>query len=419
MKFALFAIVIGLTLQIKSFSQSGWIEVYSGPYNIRDIFFINNSIGIAVGEIGPEATIIKTTDGGYSWQEKFRDPNELSINSIFMDSQFSLAVAYGTIYRSSDNGETWVKVLQNNALVLGDVFIRREGTSVTCWAISFNKILVSNDTGLNWIVYNLPDGFDPEKIFFYNNTNGWIAGWGNTGGKIIETLDGGISWWRETNFGIHVIPFSLAFGDWNHGYAVGLHAGLGGWIAKTTDSGWTWTEQIIGYQDYQDVYFVNSMVGWAVGGAGTIIKTTNGGNSWVEQESGTWYDLNTIFAIDINNAWIGGYGFVLKTTNGGVTSVENDYNVSLTLSLDQNFPNPFNSSTFIKYQLPDAQYISLKVYDVLGNEVATLVNEEKNAGNYEVEFNPTDGSLNLASGIYLYRLQAGDYVLTKKMILLK
>jgi len=87
--------------------------------------------------------------------------------------------------------------------------------------------------------------------------------------------------------------------------------------------------------------------------------------------------------------------------------------------LFQNYPNPFNPTTSIEYRVGSSEYVTLKVYDVLGREVATLVNEEKLPGNYEVEFNPLSGIWNLASGIYFYRLQANGYSSTKKMILLK
>ena len=84
-------------------------------------------------------------------------------------------------------------------------------------------------------------------------------------------------------------------------------------------------------------------------------------------------------------------------------------------SLAQNYPNPFNPSTTIRYELPERAIVSLKIYNVLGQEVATLVNEEEEPGSYQVRF---DGK-GLASGIYLYRLQAGDYFETKKLVLLK
>ncbi|MBK7630786.1 MAG: T9SS type A sorting domain-containing protein [Ignavibacteriales bacterium] len=87
--------------------------------------------------------------------------------------------------------------------------------------------------------------------------------------------------------------------------------------------------------------------------------------------------------------------------------------------LNQNYPNPFNPSTNISWQTPVSCWQTLKVYDVLGNEVATLVNEYRPAGSYEIEFNPASSIKNPASGIYFYRLQAGEYFETKKMILLK
>jgi hypothetical protein len=87
--------------------------------------------------------------------------------------------------------------------------------------------------------------------------------------------------------------------------------------------------------------------------------------------------------------------------------------------LYQNFPNPFNPSTNIQYAITSRQFVSLKVYDVLGKEVATLVNEEKSEGQYEVEFNLESSIKNPASGIYFYQLRAGDFIQTRKMLLIK
>jgi len=84
-------------------------------------------------------------------------------------------------------------------------------------------------------------------------------------------------------------------------------------------------------------------------------------------------------------------------------------------AIEQNYPNPFNPSTTIKYQLPQNGLVTLKIYDILGKEVATLVNSEQQAGRYEVNFNAT----NLASGVYLYRIKVNDYMAVKKMLLIK
>ncbi|MHA2101535.1 MAG: T9SS type A sorting domain-containing protein, partial [Candidatus Kariarchaeaceae archaeon] len=97
------------------------------------------------------------------------------------------------------------------------------------------------------------------------------------------------------------------------------------------------------------------------------------------------------------------------------TEIEVEVNGPLTFALEQNYPNPFNPSTTINYQIPELSFITLKIYDVLGSEVATLVNEEKPIGSYKVEFDAT----NLPSGIYFYQLQTPNFIQTKKMILLK
>jgi N-acetylneuraminic acid mutarotase len=100
----------------------------------------------------------------------------------------------------------------------------------------------------------------------------------------------------------------------------------------------------------------------------------------------------------------------------GIVGVEEDLSVYPTeYALSQNYPNPFNPSTKIKYSIPKLSFVSIKIYDVLGSEVATLVNEEKPIGTYELNWN----AANLSSGVYFYQLKAGSYVETKKMILLK
>ena len=108
-----------------------------------------------------------------------------------------------------------------------------------------------------------------------------------------------------------------------------------------------------------------------------------------------------------------------------LTNVEDNYSNPEGFVLYQNYPNPFNPSTKIKFKIPSSikselSNVSLKVYDLLGNEIATLFNEEKSEGFYEVEFNSHSGEVrNLASGIYIYQLTVGSFSETKKMLLLK
>ena len=128
----------------------------------------------------------------------------------------------------------------------------------------------------------------------------------------------------------------------------------------------------------------------------------NAGTANVQIQVGTFHDPDNRKVIDYTAIVI-------------PSSVENDINQPNGYFLSQNYPNPFNPSTNIKFGLNEAGFVSLKIYDVLGNEVAALVNKYKTAGNYEVSF----GKNELASGIYIYRLTVNNFIQTRKMILEK
>ncbi len=98
-----------------------------------------------------------------------------------------------------------------------------------------------------------------------------------------------------------------------------------------------------------------------------------------------------------------------------VTGVDKVMFIPINYDLSQNYPNPFNPSTTINFVIPKSSFVNLSVYDILGRKVSTLINEEKTAGIYKVEFN----AINLPSGIYFYKIKAGSFVQTKKMVLMK
>lgn len=145
---------------------------------------------------------------------------------------------------------------------------------------------------------------------------------------------------------------------------------------------------------------------------GSTITGDNNGNLYLTGFIGE----NSIFdTIAINSDYVN--IFLAKLNSGSVVSMEDNLNENtpIRFSLYQNYPNPFNPSTLISYQLPVNSKVILKVYDVLGNEIAVLVNEEKSAGTYEVNFSSSE----LPSGVYLYSMEANNFRETKKMILLK
>lgn len=180
-----------------------------------------------------------------------------------------------------------------------------------------------------------------------------------------------------------------------------------------------WFRQTSGTNSYlEDVSFTDSDNGTAVGENGIILRTTDGGTTWTSQTSGTTYLLRGVSFTDSNNGTaVGIPGTILRTTTGGVVSVEEeDIDEILTnFKLSQNYPNPFNSTSLIKYSIPQSSNVVIKVFDILGNEIETLVNEEKTVGTYEITWTAD----NLPSGIYLYQLRAGSYLQSRKMVLMK
>jgi hypothetical protein len=151
----------------------------------------------------------------------------------------------------------------------------------------------------------------------------------------------------------------------------------------------------------------------------SIMISYDSGSTWSSFSEGLMTDWTfSGIAIKGSNIWalrdFFGNAYLRPLSN--ITDLEDENIISpAEFSLDQNYPNPFNPSTSIQYAIGSRQFVTLKVYDILGNEIAELVNEEKVAGKYEVNFNASA----LASGVYIYKIQAGSFINSKKMILLK
>ena len=141
------------------------------------------------------------------------------------------------------------------------------------------------------------------------------------------------------------------------------------------------------------------------------------GDEWSIEPIITSQNLFSVQFTDETTCYVsGGGGTILKSIDVGVTFISDERNGRINKwCLSYNYPNPFNPTTTIKYEIPELSFVTLKVYDVLGKEIATLVNEEKAAGIYELEFN----AAGLPSGIYFYQLKAGSFNQIKKMALMK
>jgi len=202
-------------------------------------------------------------------------------------------------------------------------------------------------------------------------------------------------------------------------------------VSRTIDGGQSWeSNQFDSLFWGNDIEFIpgNPAKVWYSSYELNVFFSSDTGKSWGKEFELISLRPNDIVFTDENNGWLlanqpstGRKTRIFRTTNGGhggiVISVDdNDLRINPTgFKLEQNYPNPFNPTTSLQYTIDSRQFVTLKVFDLLGREVATLVNEEKPSGEYEVEFDGT----NLPSGIYFYRLKAGQYSETRKMVLLK
>jgi len=156
---------------------------------------------------------------------------------------------------------------------------------------------------------------------------------------------------------------------------------------------------------------------YVCGSNGMIYKSSNGGDTWLDQTVQTGRNVNAIFFYDEKHGFaVGDSGLILYTSNGGLTGVGDRGGFHpMNFVLEQNYPNPFNSSTTISFGLPLRSFVSLKIFDLIGREVVTLVSETLPAGNHLRQWN----ALNMPSGVYFYRLQAGSFTETSKLVLLR
>jgi photosystem II stability/assembly factor-like uncharacterized protein len=404
-----------------------------------DVYFIDGNKGYICGGGmgGPHGMcgmswgqILSTNNGGMTWKiDQIRE--EFPHKIVFIDDVIGFTLGRhcngNNIYKTSDGGFNWTKVYGNIEDSTGCTFFATDmdfinkntgfvvGT-INCYVDSSGSIILGTfDGGDNWdrVWEHSHPG---EYSFGFNSiyavgTKAWVVG---ESGLIVKYTEQD-QWQLQPSF--TDLPLNkVFFSDENHGWIAGGYTDEDNRhliLLKTTNGGETWQE-IQGFDhEISDMYFSNNLRGWAVGNG--IMCTEDGGHSWISQVDGMELD-----AINFKNGYlwaVGGYGRVLKydaTTDIWIDE-KNKKIYPTRFKLSQNYPNPFNPSTTIEFILPKSEFVELKVYNILGKEVSTLVSKQLNQGNHTYTF---DGK-NLASGIYYYQLVAGDFKQVKKMILLK
>jgi photosystem II stability/assembly factor-like uncharacterized protein len=423
---AIAAIVIGLGASTAAQAQGGWtILGHPAVQDLKKLSFTDDLHGWVCGDAG---TILKTGDGGQSWVEQ-TSPVGLDLVDIDMlDEQtgWILAQEYGpdpwdnrtTLLHTTNGGAEWVVQAEFDQLMHAVGF---SDALHGCVGGDGGVILRSVDGGRNWsaVTVEAPETarWPVLDIEFYSPTFALAAGGlYDATGLVWRTVDGGRSWTHVRVAGEPVWA-THAFDD-DHIVCVGgdLDYGAGSALSSEGGQAWEYTDLHI-WGQAGAVSFRNPVVGWApLGFAGTAMYTVDGGHTWtaIPTPDGTpMFDV--AFTSEETGYMVGAGGTVLKyvTTGTGVGDLQPG-RPSTTL-LFQNTPNPVGEKTQFGFRLADEALVTLKIYDLAGREVATVLKERLPAGTYTRTFEAE----RLASGVYYYKLTAGSYEGTKRMLVLR
>ncbi len=328
--------------------------------------------------------IYYSSNFGSSWELiKYPDYQNFRAKSLIKINNKILAGTEGRgIYITTDLGLSWQNItIGPDSLYYTNVKVLFKSYDNILASIYRKGIYSSSYYGTNWV--NANNGLTDENVTCFAKNDTIIYVGTDNGGGLFYSKDSAKTWNSGSHWGLASRFLSSISATDKNLFALTDHYN----IYFTSDNGNKW--QIINTATIPDPYRENKFNCISVFG-------------------------NYLFAGTSEGIW--------RCSLSHITSVENEDRIFNNYDLLQNYPNPFNPTTKIEYSIPKASFAILKVYDLLGREVATLVNEEKSIGNYNVEFN---GSA-LSSGIYFYRiaihsdkLQAGDYSSVKKMILIK
>ncbi len=381
-----------------------------GHTNYTSITFDQfNNLYLGTGGYG----VYKSTDNGYSFSQINSGLTNLIINDLVFDVDHNLFAATNQgAFKSTDYGTTWQSVLPATAKIYSLITSARGfsletfgGGDASFYLLETNNNWNGGTNDLSGAVYDI--AYSPQM-------NKYIAA---CDGGVFSSATDYIAWTKIDYNRCRAITIGK-----NGEIFIGLS---GGNIKRSTDNGATWEDAgwISGHinalitDNDGSIYAAHD---WG------ISKSTNNGTNWGDFISGVGVTGAGKETLCLGLAgggimYAGTLGLGLFKSINPVSEVNSEIeNIPTEFSLSQNYPNPFNPSTIIKYSVPkiinnQSSIINLKIYDILGNEIATLVNEQMAPGNYNISFDASG----LSSGIYFYKLTDGKNYLTKKMILLK
>jgi photosystem II stability/assembly factor-like uncharacterized protein len=446
---------------------TNWVAQTSPTYdyNYCTVCFINENTGFAVGSDEYKTKkasktggmFVKTTNGGANWTLSY--PGFWVYGVSFVDANTgwiagSSPSGTGGVYKTTNGGTNWTQQLDSVVS-----YVRFFDTN-TGFACGWSGIYHTTNGGTNW---EQQSTYTAYWMSFINANTGWIA----INGTVYHTTDGGKNWVTQS-VGYNQSSWDISFTDENNGVLVFTSP----YYARTTDGGNTWSLESFSFnQSYGCCYNANGLT--IVGDYGVILHNSSfivvpsaptlvspvdsainqsptPKMKWSSISNATSYRLQistdstftstildstgiTIDSITVpsgkltsgtkyywrvnatntagTSGWSTKFNFTVSATGTGSTASE----LPKEYKLYNNYPNPFNPTTKIKFDIPKNGLTKIAIYDMLGREVKTLVNENLTAGTYEIQWNATS----YASGIYFYKMISNGYTSIKKMALIK
>jgi len=404
-----FSILLLSTLAINELSAQ-WVDTGCpfGGY-VQTITIAEPQIFIGTNQGG----VYRSTDNGASWSQINSGLTNTDVTALkFSGSNLFAGTSFGGIFRSTNNGANWTEV--NSGLsVLFINTLAVSGSNIFAgarYSVTGGGVFLSTNNGNEWAYVGLTD---QEVYSFAVSGSNLFAG--TDAGVFVTTNNGGN--WSAVNSGLTEDDIYTLTVSNNT-----IYAGTSAGVFISDDNGANWTDissATLADKTVQSIaiHQVNIIAG--TGGYGVYVSTNNG-TTWEESDEGLPNSFADIRALSMSSTtlyagtlFIGAWERPLTDYLTDVISTSDDLPQNFYLS--QNYPNPFNPSTSIEFSIPQASFVELKVFDVLGNEVVTLASDKYSVGSYKVFFNADD----LPSGMYIARLTAGNFIQTKKMLLLK
>jgi len=440
-------VILFLFLFVSHTANSQWVPLQNRTnYELSKVLFTGPTNGYLIGHNANlnRYVLYRTVNSAQSFDSTVFGVNDVLLNMFFLNpstgwlcGSFRIGdLQVGKVWRSTNAGLNWSSITFTDTGTVNSVYFIDAnvgyliGNRFPSGSVSYKSF----NGGMSWnAVTTIPPEITTARdVYFLNQNTGWILGTKNAAESrypsILKTINGGLNWTNSDISGyIHTFLSYIKFFDANTGFAGGsrdtTQLGINPLprMFKSTNGGASWVYQDLPYTQSPNIHFINGMyfndanTGYAVGDRGSIAYTSNGGTNWSYQTSNAGLNIN-LEGISFNSGigWVcGSAGTIL---NSGLTSV---HIIGITIPKDyrlyQNFPNPFNPETKIRFEIPGQQVVNLRVYNILGEEVSSILNGLLNGGSYETVWNCS----NFASGIYFYRLTAGNFTSVKKLELIK